>query len=155
MHLKAAELAYNSEKSEYLGMTPSELDIWWKTKLPFDVLSQGETPVESVTTFQRRLQETLNDARYVHQLAKERNMETAAGKYKVPVYEIGDLICVNRSLMGDKIPRIYKSDKLGARCYGTSRIMEIVSQKSVRVDFPTHIHVKPVVHVENTVQYQQ
>lgn len=110
--------------------------------------------MKNFATFQTRLQETLKDELYALQFSKAQNTTNVAGKYKVSVYKVGYLFWINRTFMEDAVSRMKISNKLEAKRYCPFQNLALAGQNTVHVDFPAHISVQHVVHVDNTVAYK-
>ncbi len=65
-------MGYNSAISDDLGISLFEMDMGWNPKSPIDMLTRNDCPVETVTEFKSRLNETLSDAKFSYQVTKAR-----------------------------------------------------------------------------------
>eukprot|EP00737_Agarophyton_chilense_P002170 gb/GEZJ01002467.1/.p1 GENE.gb/GEZJ01002467.1/~~gb/GEZJ01002467.1/.p1 ORF type:complete len:321 (-),score=19.04 gb/GEZJ01002467.1/:658-1620(-) len=148
--LPSAEFAYNSAASEDLGMSPFEVDLGWKPKAPLDALFRRSTTVKSLGDFRDQMKMVLEDAAYAHELAKARQTAESSVHCRVPDCKVGDEVWVSRKLFRDSYSKAQASAKLSARRVGPFRILGLVGNNAVHLDFPSHIRTHPIVHVSHT-----
>lgn len=80
-------------------MTPFEAALGWNPKSPIDILKgRNEGPLQSVTDFKKRLEESFRSARFAQRLAQAIQAAYKSKKYQPPTYVVGDNVYLSRSL---------------------------------------------------------
>ena len=114
--LTAAEFAYNSAVTEDLGMSPIERDLGWNQKSPLELISgaRGEEVNASAEDFSRKLKVSLEDAYFLHKVAKakQRGEMGSILKYRVTLYDMRPGNNLRRIHMHSQTPR--RSGRLNA-----------------------------------------
>ena len=110
--LPAAECACNSAVTEYLGMSPFEVDFGWQPRSPVDLLQTKECFRESVNEFIYHMGEALWDATFAHELAKARQSAYSARKTHPHPYQAGESVWLEKVLFTDVIAKVQNSHKL-------------------------------------------
>lgn len=62
--LPGAEFGYNSAMTEYLGMSPLEMDMGYNPKSSFHVVLGAEISAECIETFSKSLKRSIEDTQY-------------------------------------------------------------------------------------------
>jgi hypothetical protein len=112
--------------------------------------------VESVQEFQAALHASLKDAQYSYKISRARQAAKASTRYSIPQYSVGDYVWLKKTLFMDAYSRSQESAKLTAERLRPFRIVELICKNAVKLEFPDHLRIHPVVHVIHTKpQYEQ
>lgn len=148
--LASAAFSYNSAVIESMGCSPFELDLVYRPKTPLDFLSSNDSPVESVNEFKSRLRSFYEDAKFAQQLAKARFSAYNAQKYRAPSYRESGEVWLSKKYITDAVSSTQPSRKLSVQRYGPFKVLKLIGQNAVRLDFPPNIRSHTVVHVKHT-----
>lgn len=90
--LTAAEFSYNPAHIAHLNISPFQLDLGWKSKSSFCLLSNSDSSVESVNALQKRLFAAESDARFAQALPRAQKAAYNNQRYLPPNYKVGDQV---------------------------------------------------------------
>ncbi|PXF42428.1 hypothetical protein BWQ96_07839 [Gracilariopsis chorda] len=76
-------------------------------------------------------------------------------KYRVPKYDFGGKVWLNRSLFKDAYAKSQESDKLNARRFGPFQIVKLIGKNALKLELPDHIKIHPIVHVSHTIPHKK
>ncbi len=136
-------------------MSPFEMYLGWNPKSPIDMLARNDCPVETVTEFKSRLNETLSDAKFSYQVSKSRQSAQRGKSYKAYSYKVGDRLWINRMLFKDSYLKSQQSDKLSGKRFSPFFVKKLVGKNAAKVELPCHLKIHDVVHVFHTKSYHE
>ena len=95
--LPTAEFAYIFALTEYIGMSPFEMDFGYLQKSPLDQLHGNSEKNEQIDDFKLQWKESLKDAVHAHKISKPSQSPRAVTKYKPHSNKPGDKVWIIKS----------------------------------------------------------
>ena len=76
-------------------------------------------------------------------------------KYRVPTYQVGGRVLLNRSLFKDAYAKSQDYDKLNGRRFGPFVILKLLGKNTLKLELHDHIKIHPVVHISHTIPHKE
>ena len=119
------------------------------------MLSGKEIPVQNVEEIKEKLKASLEDAQYLYKSAKGSQSPYSSMKYRIPNYQVGGKVWLNRSLFKDAYAKSQESNMVNARRFGPVLIEKLIGKNALQLELPDHIKIHPVVYVTHTIPHKE